>query len=101
MAGHMGDKQRTIQNLEIIKSDIENNLMFIKGSIPGSKNSMVLIQKNAKRITRISTVEKAKKIQSASPVTSSKKVTKEKKEPSAPKDKPGEAKKDDKVKKWN
>ena len=99
MAGHMGDKQRTIQNLEIIKSDIENNLMFIKGSIPGSKNSMVLIQKNAKRITRISTVEKAKKIQSASPVTSSKKVTKEKKEPSAPKDKPGEAKKDDKVKK--
>jgi len=42
MAGHMGDKFRTIQNLEIIKSDIENNLIFIKGSIPGSKNSLVL-----------------------------------------------------------
>ena len=45
MAGHMGDKIRTIQNLEIIKSDIENNLIFIKGSVPGSKNSFVLIQK--------------------------------------------------------
>ena len=44
MAGHMGDKIRTIQNLEIIKSDIENNLIFIKGSVPGSKNSFVLIQ---------------------------------------------------------
>ena len=53
MAGHMGDKFRTIQNLEIIKSDLENNLIFVKGSVPGSKNSIVLIQKNAKRINRI------------------------------------------------
>ena len=44
MAGHMGDKIRTIQNLEIIKSDLENNLIFIKGSIPGSKNTFVLIK---------------------------------------------------------
>ena len=43
MAGHMGNKVRTIQNLEIIKSDLENNLIFIKGSVPGSKNSLVLI----------------------------------------------------------
>ena len=34
MAGHMGSKIRKMQNLEIIKSDIENNLLFIKGSIP-------------------------------------------------------------------
>jgi len=101
MAGHMGDKIRTIQNLEIIKSDMENNLIFIKGSIPGSKNSMVLIQKNAKKINRISTIEKAKKIQTAAPATPSKKDAKEKKEPSVAKDKPSEAKKDDKVKKWN
>ena len=46
MAGHQGDKFRTIQNLEILESDIENNLIFIKGSVPGSKNSIVLIQKN-------------------------------------------------------
>ena len=48
----MGDKYRTIQNLEIIKSDIENNLIYIKGSIPGSKNSIVLIQKNSKNINK-------------------------------------------------
>ena len=62
MAGHMGNKIRTIQNLEIIKSDLENNLIFIKGSVPGSRNSIVLIQKNAKKINRITTLEKYKKI---------------------------------------
>tara|TARA_B100001123_G_scaffold434005_1_gene559777 strand:+ start:224 stop:1021 length:798 start_codon:yes stop_codon:yes gene_type:complete len=61
MAGHMGDKFRTIQNLEIIKSDMENNLMYVKGSIPGSKNSIILIQKNKKKINRITTLEKSKK----------------------------------------
>ena len=43
MAGHMGDKIRTIQNIEIIKTDSENNLLYLKGSIPGSKNSKVII----------------------------------------------------------
>ena len=62
MAGHMGDKFRTIQNLEIIKSDLENNLIFVKGSVPGSKNSIVLIQKNAKKINRITTIERNKKL---------------------------------------
>ena len=62
MAGHMGDKFRTIQNLEIIKSDIENNLIYVKGSIPGSKNSIILIQKNKKKINKITTLEKSKKI---------------------------------------
>ena len=38
MAGHMGDKIRTIQNIEIVKSDMDNNLLYLKGSIPGSKN---------------------------------------------------------------
>ena len=61
MAGHMGDKYRTIQNLEIIKSDLENNLISVKGSIPGAKNSIVLIQKNKKDIKRISTLEKIAK----------------------------------------
>ena len=46
MPGHMGDKYRTIQNLEIIKSDPENNLIFIKGSVPGSKNNYVYLKKN-------------------------------------------------------
>ena len=100
MAGHMGDKVRTIQNLEIIKSDIENNLIFIKGSIPGSKNSMVLIHKNVKKITRIPTVEKARKLQSSAPSTSNKKDVKEKKETSVDKNKSTDPKKDEKVKKW-
>ena len=48
MAGHMGDKQRTMLNLEIIKSDLENSLLYIKGSIPGSKNSTVLLKSRLK-----------------------------------------------------
>ena len=62
MAGHMGDKFRTMQNLEIIRSDIENNLIFVKGSIPGSKNSIILVQKNVKKINKTTTLEKNKKI---------------------------------------
>ena len=67
MPGHMGDKYRTIQNLEIIRSDLENNLMFVKGSVPGSKNSIVLIHKNSKKISRTTTLEKNAKLQTASP----------------------------------
>ena len=48
MAGHMGDKLRTMLNLEIIKSDLENNLLYLKGSIPGSKNSTVLLERQLK-----------------------------------------------------
>ena len=44
MAGHMGDKLRTMLNLEIIKSDIDNNLIYLRGSIPGSKNSTVFLR---------------------------------------------------------
>ena len=63
MAGHMGNKVRTIQNLEIIKSDFENNLIFVKGSVPGSKNSFVLIRKTSKKINKETTLEKSNKIQ--------------------------------------
>ena len=52
MAGHMGDKLRTMLNLEIIKSDIENNLIYLRGSIPGSKNSTVFLRESIKNITR-------------------------------------------------
>ena len=67
MAGHMGNKIRTMQNLEIIKSDLENDLLYLKGSIPGSKNSEVLVKKaikNVKKLTikeKIELAEKAKK----------------------------------------
>ncbi len=69
MPGHMGDKLRTIQNIEIIKSDPENDLLYLKGSIPGSKNSVVLVKKASKNIKKktilekIEIIEKQKKIQ--------------------------------------
>ena len=58
MAGHMGDKLRTILNLEIIKSDLENDLIYLKGSIPGSKNSTVLLRGSVKNISRKTIKEK-------------------------------------------
>ena len=58
MAGHMGDKLRTMLNLEIVKSDLDNNLLYLKGSIPGSKNSTVLLRAAVKNITRKTIKEK-------------------------------------------
>ena len=58
MAGHMGDKLRTMLNLEIVKSDLENNLLYLKGSIPGSKNTTVLLRGAVKNITRKTIKEK-------------------------------------------
>ena len=60
MAGHMGDKLRTMQNIEIIKTDIENELLYLKGSIPGSKNSEVLVKKSVKNIKKNTIEEKIK-----------------------------------------
>ena len=58
MAGHMGDKYRTMLNLEIIKSDFENNLLYLRGSIPGSKNSTVFLRGSVKNIKRKTIKEK-------------------------------------------
>ena len=61
MAGHMGDKMKTLQNLEIIRTDLENDLIYIKGSIPGSKNSLVFLKNSAKKINKLTTLELIKK----------------------------------------
>lgn len=45
MPGHYGDRNVTIKNLEVIKVDNENNLLLVKGSVPGSRNSYVLVSK--------------------------------------------------------
>ena len=58
MAGHMGDKFRTMLNLEIVKSDAENSLLYVKGSIPGSKNSTIFVRESVKNIRRKTTLEK-------------------------------------------
>jgi len=58
MAGHMGDKYRTMLNLEIVKSDLDNSLLYLRGSIPGSKNSTVFIRESVKDVRRKTTSEK-------------------------------------------
>ena len=60
MAGHMGDKLRTMQNIEIIKTDVENELLYLKGSIPGPKNSEILVKKSVKNIKKLTIKEKIK-----------------------------------------
>jgi len=58
MAGHMGDKFRTMQNIEIIKTDLENELLYLKGSIPGSKNTEVMVKQSVKNINKMTMIEK-------------------------------------------
>jgi len=58
MAGHMGNKIRSMQNLEIIKTDLENQLIYVKGSIPGSKNAEVMLKKAVKNIKKLTIDEK-------------------------------------------
>ena len=48
MAGHLGAEKVTVQNLDIVKVDVENNLIAIKGAIPGPKNGIVVIADSVK-----------------------------------------------------
>ena len=48
IAGHMGNKKVTVQNLEIVKVDAENNLLLVKGAVPGPKKSLVTIKETVK-----------------------------------------------------
>ena len=73
MAGHMGDKFRTMQNIEIIKTDFENELLYLKGSIPGSKNSEVLVKKSVKNIKKLTMIEKIKAADEAKKIPDKKK----------------------------
>ena len=73
MAGHMGDKLRTMQNIEIIKSDLENDLLYLKGSIPGPKNAEVLVKKAVKNIKKRTIVEKIEELEKLKKVPDKKK----------------------------
>jgi len=48
LPGHMGNEQVTIQNLEVVKVDLENNVILIKGNVPGPKKSLVMIKSGVK-----------------------------------------------------
>ena len=73
MAGRMGDKNRSIQNIEIIKSDVDNSLLYLKGSIPGSRNSFVTIKSAVKNVTRLTLHEKIEKYESQKKIQDKKK----------------------------
>lgn len=49
MAGRLGNEQVTVQNLRVIKFDVENNLLLVKGAIPGPKNGYLVIKKSVKK----------------------------------------------------
>ena len=69
----MGDKLRTMQNIEIIKSDLENNLLYLKGSIPGSKNTQVMVKKAVKNIRKLTMAEKIEKLEKLKKIPEKKK----------------------------
>ena len=55
MPGHMGSEQVTIQNLEIVQIDVNNNVILVKGNVPGPKKSLVLIKSSVKNPGKINT----------------------------------------------
>ena len=62
-----------MQNLEIIKTDIDNELIYLKGSIPGSKNSEVLLKKAVKNINKLTIAEKNEILEKSKKVKDKKK----------------------------
>jgi large subunit ribosomal protein L3 len=51
MAGRMGNERVTVQNLEIVEVDVERHLLLVKGSVPGAKNGLLMVQR-AKKATK-------------------------------------------------
>jgi len=52
MAGHMGDVQRSIQNLEVVRVDAERNLLLVKGAVPGSRGGDVIVTPAIKKLNK-------------------------------------------------
>ena len=50
MPGHMGSRKVTVQNLEIVRVDVENNLLLVKGAVPGSKKALVTVKETVKKL---------------------------------------------------
>ncbi len=50
MPGHMGSKKITIQNLEVVRVDVENNLLLVKGAVPGPKKCLVTVKESVKAV---------------------------------------------------
>lgn len=52
LPGHMGNHRTTTQNLKVVKIDAQNNILLVEGSVPGSKNSYVIIKKAKKKVAK-------------------------------------------------
>jgi large subunit ribosomal protein L3 len=48
MAGHLGDVRQTTLNLEVVRVDVQNSLLLVKGAVPGAKGGMVVVRKAVK-----------------------------------------------------
>ena len=57
MAGHMGNEKTTIQNLEVVSVDVENNIILVKGNVPGPKKSLVMIKTSVKKGEKVNETE--------------------------------------------
>ena len=69
----MGDRLRTMQNIEIIKTDLENELLYLKGSIPGARNAEVLVKKAVRNTKKLTITEKHQIIEEAKKIPDKKK----------------------------
>jgi len=57
LPGHMGNVATTIQNLEVVSIDLENNVILIKGNVPGPKKSLVMIKTSVKKGEKVREME--------------------------------------------
>ena len=72
MPGHMGDVNITVQNLEVVKIDLERNLMLVKGAVPGKENNLLFIRRSLKRPLGIVIKEKKAAAKTKDPLKASK-----------------------------
>ncbi|MEL0242477.1 MAG: 50S ribosomal protein L3 [Pelagibacteraceae bacterium] len=98
MAGHMGAKFRTTLGLEIVEADLENSLLYLKGAVPGSKNTYVEIQEAVKSKNKSTINERIEKYKSSLAEMKSTKKEKKKKDneeekPAVDKNKPAQTEK--------
>ncbi|MDD2927530.1 MAG: 50S ribosomal protein L3, partial [Candidatus Omnitrophica bacterium] len=59
MPGHMGAKQVTTQNLKVMRIDVENNILLVKGAVPGHKNTYVVVKKAVKKTAKAASSAKS------------------------------------------
>ena len=77
LPGHMGTLTVTIQNLEIVSVDVENNIILVKGNVPGAKNSLVTIKTSVKNPGKVNESEELNSYVEETPVETATEVTEE------------------------